>query len=170
MGDLKAIDGSAVKNTKSLVQTTLRCASALVAMKLGVSVPNTSVCRQHLPECGAPDAGLLADLYEKCRDAWQYLVPADGERDELRSLCRRVLAFENYALDTFRDQFSDALLSGDPHKQLWAANALSAVVYTDDQTIHALRGVAPGSDERLVSAVANALVLIGQNGAKGTPS
>ena len=49
-------------------------------------------------------AGLANQIWERCRQDWQYRIPAaERDREELRAMCRRLLAWENFYLGLYRD-------------------------------------------------------------------
>jgi len=101
---LRLPDGSEVDSTRNLVRTTGWIASALLACKAGKMLATKRECFQSYHECLEPeDAQLLHDIYEQCRQQWNYLIPEDAEdRETLSGICARTLAFENRFLEVYK--------------------------------------------------------------------
>ena len=98
-------DGSEVLSTRNLIRTTGWAATALVALKAGQYVVTKREChtlyRTAINDEWAP---LLEDIYRACREQWQYLIPEQPEdRQHLRVICERTLAFENHFLGIYMD-------------------------------------------------------------------
>jgi len=88
--------------TKELVATVSRIATALVVQQAQQYVPGKQqairLFQQHI---GGPWAPFVAQIFDRCKRDWHYLVPASAnERAELRALCEQMLAFENAFLRT----------------------------------------------------------------------
>ena len=101
---LRLPDGNEVNCTRNLVRTTGWIASALLAYKAGKMLATKRECFQAYHECLQPeDAQLLHDIYEQCRQQWNYLIPEDAaDRMVLRNVCARTLAFENRFLEVYK--------------------------------------------------------------------
>jgi hypothetical protein len=97
-------DGREVKCTRNLVRTIGWIASALLAYKAGKMLAKKSECYKAYREClDAEGAQLLQDIYEQCRERWHYCIPESAEdRQMLRNMCERTLAFENRFLAIYK--------------------------------------------------------------------
>jgi hypothetical protein len=110
-------DGRKVKCTRNLIRTIGWIASALLAYNAGKMLAKKSECFKAYREClDAEGAQLLQDIYELCRERWQYFIPESvEERKILRDICVRTLYFENRFLATYK-QFLLVELHSD-HRQ-----------------------------------------------------
>lgn len=133
-------DGVEVPSTKLLVGSVCWTATALVALYAGRYVRDKSASvelyRQHI---GDRWTDLVERVYERCRNQWQYRLPtADRDREELRELCSRALAFQNHFLARYRDYQLAELRSGVPDRQQLAARRLRQIHFPDQEVAGAL--------------------------------
>jgi hypothetical protein len=88
--------------TKELVATTSRIASAIVAREAQRYVPGKQAAITLFQDVGGEWASFVHQVYRQCKLEWKYLVPeAAHDRQQLRSLCQQMLAFENMFLQTY---------------------------------------------------------------------
>lgn len=141
-------DGSQVPGTRDLIRSVGWAATALVAWRAGLYVARKRDCHQlYAAHIGGPHATLVRDVYIWCRDAWAGVVPSAGaDRERLREICARTLAFENDFLRTYL-AFLDQELAGAPAARARALEVL-ALVPLDAEPIRAAlqRGAAQPSD------------------------
>jgi hypothetical protein len=84
-------------------------------------------------------ASLLEDVYVNCKQRWSYDIPdTPADQTELRQLCQRVLAFENYVLARCRGYILEVLASGKEDLQIAIAQSLKKIAYTDSEVEAAL--------------------------------
>ncbi|HEX5503315.1 MAG TPA: nucleotidyltransferase domain-containing protein [Thermomicrobiales bacterium] len=142
------------RGTKDLVASAGWIATALIALKAGRYVGSKSDSLRLYRECINDEwMTFLADLYEYCRSRWAYLVPEDEvERQRLRALCRRMLAFENHYLAVYEDYLLAELRSANVAAQLAAIRRLGQVIYRDGEVAAELRALAGSGDEPLREA------------------
>lgn len=160
---IKTRDGSTVPSSKALSMITGWAASAVVAIQGRQYLPTKEACLRLYRECvGDSWTDLIEEVHEQCRERWHYLIPKDpDEREELRELCQRVLAFENHALAVFRGFIHTLLAGKDIRDQHRAAALLSqAVVFPDDDTEATLSLIEHSSDTKVRQAVRQALAAI----------
>jgi hypothetical protein len=83
--------------TKELVATMSRIATARVVWRTQHYVSGKQQAIHLFQQVvGGRWAGFVAQIFERCKHDWQYLVPEpEHERLELRGLCQQMLAFEN---------------------------------------------------------------------------
>lgn len=91
-------------NIKKLVTSVCWMATVLIAWHAGKTVTgkreSVQLYRTHVHDEWAP---FVEEVYERGHDQWHYLVPQEpAERQQLRDLCARTLAFENYYLHQYK--------------------------------------------------------------------
>ena len=126
-------NGQLAAGTRDLMRTVGWMATALVAYQAGQYVATKRACaamyREHI---GDEWSGLLDDMAEWVRGAWQYRIPADPEnRVRLRAICARTLGFENHYLTLYRDYALSELHGDDPTSRQMAIEALRRVPLAD---------------------------------------
>jgi hypothetical protein len=130
---VRLADRAEACTTRDLTRVTGWAATALLARQAGVYVARKSDChvlyRAHL---GGAWAGLLEEIYQRCRQEWRYLVPeAPRNRALLARMCRDVLGFENHFLAAYRDFVVGELESGDGAVVAEALDFLERVPFDD---------------------------------------
>lgn len=90
-------DGTLTVSTRNLIRVTGWIATARLAREAGQYVTRKRDChRLYRRWINDEWASLLDDIYRLCRGTWNYLVPESAtDRDRLRAICTRTLAFEN---------------------------------------------------------------------------
>ena len=138
---LRLPDGNEVDCTRNLVRTTGWIASALLAFKAGKMLATKRECFLSYHEClETEDAQLLHDIYEQCRQQWNYLIPEDAEdRKMLRTICARTLAFENRFLAMYKQFLLSELSSRSKQHIQEALRFLSQNPFLDDEIEQAVR-------------------------------
>ncbi len=129
--------------TRSLVTGTLWAATGLIAHRAQIYVlRKRDVPALYARHIGGEWADLLEELYRRCRDEWDYALPSESaQRAQLRTLCARVLGFENHVLAQYRETLPDTLLAGDDNDRLYALRFLHLKPFHDDDAIAALVGL-----------------------------
>jgi hypothetical protein len=145
--------------TKLLVAIVGRIATALVALHTGHYVRSkqgsVAFYRAHIADQWAD---LVEQVYVHCRGDWDYHVPsAPAERQQLRLLCQRALAFENAFLLTYRDFLLNELQSTDEAPRLLALERLRQVIYPSLEVRAAVRNLTLSTDEQLRHAASATL-------------
>ena len=129
-------DGQEAPSTRDLVRVVTWIATALVAYQSGSYV----VAKQEVPGAYRQVvhdrfANLVEQVYQDCRENWGYAIPADKVAlQRLRTLCERVLTFENHFLDIYRKFLLDELSNSDGTAQEDALRLLENT-YLDDAEI-----------------------------------
>ena len=141
--------------TKGLVSSVCRAATAIVALKGGRYVGKKSDSIKSYKDCINDEwTGFLEEMYEEGRERWGYRIPEDAvERDRLRELCRRTLAFENHYLSIYREYLLAQLRREDDSCRLFAVKRLGETIYADEEIIDALRADESRGGEELRQAV-----------------
>ena len=148
-------DGIDRPSSKWLVATVGWIATALVAYRtkqyVGSKGEATQLYKTHISD---EWAALVEQVYEECRNHWNYLIPdREAERQKLRLLCRNTLRFSNHYLSIYRNFMLCELHERTRQHQLFAVKNLAQVIYPDDQEIaNALNGLQQSSDEELRKA------------------
>ncbi len=103
--EVRAANGTLVPGTKEIINCVGKAALAIVTLKAKVYVKNKNDClTQYKLHINDEWTHLLQDVYDKCRNAWNYGLPEDEEgRRQLKDLCGRTLAFENHFLALYKD-------------------------------------------------------------------
>lgn len=151
--------GEPRQNIKKLVSGVCWAASVLVALQTGKTVEGKRAGVQLYRELINDEwSSFIEEMYELGNRQWHYLVPQNSqERETLRALCARTLAFENFYLRQYR-QYLLAELRKDDENKLAAVESLRSLVFPDDEEILlALQGLAESPQKDLRRAVADAL-------------
>jgi hypothetical protein len=83
---------------------------------------------------------LLEELYTTCKQRWSYRIPdTSAEQADLRQLCQRILAFENYVLEQCRGFILEVLANGKDHLRITIAQSLQKITYADAEVEAALQ-------------------------------
>ena len=103
--EARAADNSMHPGTKEIINCVGKSALAIIALKANVYVNDKNDClKQYRKRINDEWTDLIIDVYAKCRTAWGYCVPEDAEgRKQLKNICERTLAFENYFLRLYKD-------------------------------------------------------------------
>lgn len=123
----------AVPSTRDLVRSVGWAATALVALRAGRYV--TRKRDSHLAYRDVVGDGWtewLDELMNACRQRWQYRVPeTSADRQSLRRLCARTLAFERHYLVIYRRYLIGELRSADVERQLAALRPVTYAPWFD---------------------------------------
>jgi hypothetical protein len=140
---------------KGLVSSVCRIATAIVALKSGRYVGKKSDSIKSYKDYVNDDwTGFLEEMYEWGRERWGYHIPEDEvERDRLRELCKRTLAFENHYPCIYREYLLAQLRREDEDSRLFAVKRLGETIYADEETIGALQAAGSRGGEELRQAV-----------------
>jgi predicted nucleotidyltransferase len=150
-----------VPNIQALVATACWIATVIVGLRAGrtVAAKGASV-RLYRELIGDDRAPWLEALYEWGNRRWGYRIPAaPAERRRLHNLCAPMLAFENHYLALYRDYLLARLRreDGEDAERVAAARRLGEVIYSDDETLGALRAIADDGNRELRRDAARAL-------------
>jgi hypothetical protein len=119
--------------TKDLVTNVLAAANALTLLAARRYVgtgKKSDIPRQYAIWVGGEWAALVAEVFDLCRNRWDYRIPgARSDLDHLRDICRQTLRFENAFLERYRDWLLAELRSQDSAAQLAAVRRLGQVIY-----------------------------------------
>jgi hypothetical protein len=100
----------------------------------------------------------VEQIYARGKEAWGYRIPVgDTEREHLRDLCARMLAFEGHYLAIYRDWLLDQARRPDVATQRFVAMRLCEVLYPDIAVCDALSALATGADAATHDAATTAL-------------
>ena len=134
---LKLPDGRKVHCTRDLIRLVGWSATAILAYKKGVYVARKSECHTLYKAHFDDEWGkLLQDVYELCREKWNYLIPEDeDERRLLRNICERTLMFENHFLRIYKEFVIEELRGDDEQGRREAEQVLLRVDYQDDDVL-----------------------------------
>lgn len=101
---IRLADGGQEPSTRDLVRVMGWAGTALVARLGQQIVVRKKECHVYYRKYVDDEwATLFEQLYEKCRMAWQYRIPAaPAARNELRHICRQALRFENHFLNIYK--------------------------------------------------------------------
>jgi Nucleotidyltransferase domain len=126
-------DGRQVPGTRDLIRSVGWAATALVAWRAGQYVGRKREAhRLYAQYIGGPHATLIRDVYIWCRDTWQCLIPADAEdRNRLRDICQRTLAFENDFVAAYVEYVTQEL-AGSPAARARALEVLTLLPLADE--------------------------------------
>jgi hypothetical protein len=161
------LDNRHRRGMKMLVVIVSRIATALVALHAGQYAGNKQESAQ-LYRTFVNDewAELVEQVYEYCKIRWGYRVPRDaGDRAQLRALCQRALAFENYFFSLYRTYLLQELSTAVRDDQLRAVERLGEIVYPSSDIVPALQELAhrKSGDAELKQAAEAALSKIQAN-------
>ncbi len=131
-----------VPSTKDLMRMVGWAATAMIAYKAKKYVARKRDCyllyREYADD--AYGAQLLADIYAQCRGKWGYLIPEDAEeRDALRDICARTLAFENYFLSVYKNFLLSELFGANEEGKKHALWMLGEIEYRDEDILNAVQ-------------------------------
>lgn len=100
---VRLLDGNDARSTRDLIRHAGWMATALVAFRAGEYVSTKRECHTAYGQLiGDEWSGLLGDIYDGCRGEWDCLLPQGSEdKRRLRSVCERVLDFENHFLRSY---------------------------------------------------------------------
>ncbi len=136
-------DGTMTRGTRGLVTGAGWYATALIALGTGQYVLH----KRDVPGCyrqyvGDEWAPFLDTLYARCRAEWRYQLPEQpGDRDILRDLCERYLAFENHFLSAYKDFVLADLRGNDEPAVRQTLRALHRLPYKDEDIRIALQDI-----------------------------
>lgn len=158
---MRTADGASHPGIKELVLIVLCSAEALIWLKAGKYVGNgrKSDCgTQYRIWINDEWTAFIEAIDEYCRKRWAYLVPQDtAQRQLLRSLCDRALAFENHFLAQYKEYVLAHLPQEKPFVQLHYVKRLGQLIYPDGTVVDALQEIAKNSNAEIQHAVAETL-------------
>ena len=136
-------DGQDVRGIKNMMRASGWAATGLIAYLAGKYVTNKAECvRLYRAHIGDEWTSHIEALYETCRNKWAYCVPASlDDRDCLRKICERNLAFENHILNVYRTFLVGELTCGDIERQKEALDYLGRTPFHDADVIVALQAL-----------------------------
>ena len=140
---IRASDGAIHCGTKDLVLSVLCPATALIALEASQYVLTKRKCLTQY-RCWINDewTDLVEAVYEQCRNQWNYLIPlTSAHRQQLRALCDRTLAFENYFLERYKMYLLAELQHPCNVYQLYAIKRLGQIIYRERAVLEALEAV-----------------------------
>lgn len=96
-----------VNGTEPLVRTIGLSAAVLVALQKGeVVASKADAASTYCRVIGDSWAPFVEHVFRTCRDDWQYALPATArEKQLLRGICEKALAFENHCLEVCKHFF-----------------------------------------------------------------
>jgi len=132
---LRLPDGQEVPCTRDLIRLVGWSATAIIAFKARKYVASKSECHKLYQACFDDEWGqLLQNIYESCRGTWNYLIPEkQEERNVLRHICERTLAFENYFLQVYKQFVLSELRNSDTRGVLDVLLVAKRIVYQDEE-------------------------------------
>ena len=136
-------DGSEVNSTRNLIRVTGWTATALIAFQARRYVARKSDCHQVYQRYINDEwTEVLSDIYDRCRNEWGYLIPETAEeRQLLRDICARTLAFENHFLRIYKDFVLSQLRGVADQARCDAVRFLRRTPYQDGEISQALRAI-----------------------------
>ncbi len=125
---------SARQGIRMLVETACRIGTALLAFKTDRYVSTKRESVQTYRELINDEwASFLETMFEKGKLCWSYNLPKnEEERAELRTLCERMLPFENHYLRAYRAYLLAQLDSNNEAARQFALQGLKQVTYPDE--------------------------------------
>lgn len=134
-------DGHEAPSTRDLIRTTGWAATALIALRARQYVARKRDCHQMYQRyIGGEHADLLEDIYIYCRQHWRYLIPdTRADREQLRAICERALAFENDFLNTYHTYALAELRSTDETARNAVCAMLGRLPFDDAEVIEEVR-------------------------------
>jgi hypothetical protein len=140
--------------TKMLVVIVGRIATAIVALRTGQYVGTkrdaVALYRRHIHD---EWTDLVEQVYHACKERWQYRVPTKkGEQQQLRALCQRALAFENYFFALYRTYLMEELHHDQRENQLRAVERLGQIIYPGEDIDVALASLIERADTEVLKA------------------
>lgn len=153
----------APRGTRVLVALTMWIATLILALETGHVAGQKSqslqLCKTYLPD--DQRIHLVAAIYDLCKGTWRYALPEQAsDREQLRALCRDVLALENEYLRLCRSYILTQLQQGEALSQRQATRILANVIYPDDEMRITLSALVHASDEAVRTGAARALQAI----------
>ena len=138
---VRASDGSEQNSTRDLMRVTGWIAAARVALEKGIYASSKHECfTMYRQWIGDEWTSLLEDLYALCRGQWHYQIPEkEEEREQLRVLCSRVLAWENHFLQIYKPFLLADLRSSTKATQDHALWLMGQIPYEDQDVLAALQ-------------------------------
>ncbi len=117
------------RGTRELVECALRMATALLALKtdrfVATKRESAEVYRDVINDTWSE---LLIAMFEQGKMQWGYAIPElEDEQTSLKSLCKQMLAFENYYLLAYRNYLLALLNSEDEQSILYAVQRLRII-------------------------------------------
>ena len=136
--------------TRELVECASRMATALVAFKarsfIATKRGSVQTYQQEIHDEWSP---FLITMFEKGKMQWMYGLPkSETERAELRTLCEKMLAFENHYLLQYRAYLLALLSSEEQQNVQFALQRLETVRY-DDEEMNTARHILDSSKRTL---------------------
>lgn len=136
-------DGTEAPSTRNLIRSTGWAATALIALRAGRYA--TSKRESHaLYRAVINDewATLFEDIYTCCREQWHYLIPErDADRQRLRAICERTLAFENHFLGIYKGFLLAQLREADEAAVQHALWVQERIVYDDVEVLRVVQSL-----------------------------
>ncbi len=136
-------DGTEAPSTRNLIRSTGWAATALLALQAKRCFISKRVCHiTYRAVINDEWAALFEDIYVYCREQWQYLLPHTSEdRQRLRAICERTLAFENHFLGIYKTYLLAQLSGADEAGIARALWVLGQIVYDDAEVLSAVRAL-----------------------------
>lgn len=161
---VRLANGQEAPSTRDLIRLTSWAATGLLALQCGSFVSRKSeVHRLYREQIGGDSALLIAEMYTLCRARWGYLIPGDpDERDRLRDICDRTLAFERSFVSIYRDYLLSELRGSDAEGERFAAEAMRHAPLRDDAVIAALETLTLREDESAATEARAALAQLNE--------
>jgi hypothetical protein len=152
-------NGTKLLSTKNIIRASGWAATALIAWKAGQYVTGKTECLElYRRYIGDEWTAHLEELHNKVRDAWKYLIPAaQAAQAELRTICRRNLAFENHFLLMYKDYLLSELATKDPSGCIWALDSYGRTPYLDEEVCSAIASLQRHEDLQIQQRAAAAL-------------
>ena len=156
---LRLPDGTIRAGTKDLVLNVLWPATALIGLEAAQYVTSKRDCVvQYRRWINDEWTDLIEALDALCRQQWSYLVPeAAHERQQLRALCQRGLAFENHFLARYKVYLLTELDQTDDAITLLALQRLGQILYRDAAVIAAIQAAEQRANPTLRQAATQVL-------------
>ena len=158
---MRLLDGTIVHCTKDLVLSAVCTATARIALEAGQYVVSKRDCvpfyRRWIDDEWTDH---IAAIYETCRNQWAYLLPQDNaQRQHLRALCERQLAFENDFLVRYRGYLLQELQHPDDAIKHHAVARLARLRYDDPTIIASIESISNSDNLELRDETAKTLAL-----------
>lgn len=134
-------DGTDVASTRDLIRVTGWLATALIAYEGRRYVVRKAGCFPLYHNVFNDEwSSLLEEVYLTCRGRWRSLIPDDpGDRDQLRRICARVLAFENHFLTRFKPFLLAELQRAKPREESRALWLMRELPLEDAEVLNAVQ-------------------------------
>jgi hypothetical protein len=130
-------DGIERPSTKLLIALVCWMATALIALQTGDYIGSKKEAidsyKTHIDD---EWTNLIERVYEQCRNRWHYLIPNEREeRQILRSLCQKTLAFSNHFLTIYRTFLLNELRNEQVENRILAMKYMKQIIYPNDEEI-----------------------------------